>query len=46
MNMTEVELCCKSHPVIPDLHIGPWKIDKSGWYFQGSGKDEAKEKII
>ena len=30
----------KTHPVIPELHIGSWKIDKSGWYFRGSGKDD------
>ena len=29
-----------THPVIPELNIGPWKIDKSGWYFQGFGTDE------
>ena len=25
--------------IIPKLRIGPWKIKKSGWFFQGSGKD-------
>ena len=29
--------------VIPILRIGPWSIDKSGWYFQGSGKDECEK---
>lgn len=31
--------------VLPELHIGSWKIDKTGWYFQGSGNDEEEEKI-
>lgn len=38
----KVEEYSKSNFVIPHLRIGPWKIDKSGWYFQGSGKDDDK----